>query len=134
MEIYAYYLTQRPAGPGAMPKDGILDVLNYDKPIADGNINRIWAKVSYSRKLSKQEVSVYELTPVPEKKENKGQHKVVSVRDYGSWYTVVKNRNDNVAPYRVYRMLDKWHKRQIAKCADLASAVSVIYGQIMEGR
>ena len=56
------------------------------------------------------------------------------LREAGVQYTVVKNRNDNVAPYRVYRMLDKYHKRQIAKCADLASAVSVIYGQIMEGR
>lgn len=132
--IYAYYLTQRPATPGAMPMEGLLSVEDYSRPVADGKINRIWAKVSYLRELSEQEISDYELTPVPEKKENRGQHKVISIRDNGSWYVAIRNDNDKCTPYRVYRMLDKWHKRQIAKCEDLAMAVSAIYNQIMLGR
>lgn len=66
--MYRYYLTQRPAGPGAQPRDGVLSVSNYPHKTMIPSIQReAWADVLYGRELTPQEVSDYELTPEPKK-------------------------------------------------------------------
>ena len=129
--IYAYYMTQRPPMPGAMPSRGLLSAEEFSVPVSDGNIGRIYGKISYDRKLSTEEIYNYELTPVPEKK--LGQRKVMEVRDSGILITVIKKMDDRYTPYRIYKHIDKYHKRQIAKCADLASAVKTVYEYIING-
>lgn len=61
-----YYMTQRPAGPGAMPRNGLVDVLNYDgKPFIPEIGREAWSRLTYNRMLTAEEIRDYELTPAP---------------------------------------------------------------------
>ena len=59
-----YYVTQRPAGLGAVPKRGLVDVLALDPRVIIPKIGRgAYSKVTYNRELTREEVEQYELTP-----------------------------------------------------------------------
>ena len=55
--FYRYYLNERPAGPGAVPKDGLAE---YDPEDKGGK----YGSVTYRRELTTAEVIEYELTEV----------------------------------------------------------------------
>lgn len=60
---YIYYLTQRPAGPGCQPRNGLLDIEDLDNLFVP-EINRTaWSRITYDRQLTPDEISQYELTP-----------------------------------------------------------------------
>ena len=56
--FYKYYLNERPAGPGAVPKDGLAEYNPDDKGGRYGS-------VIYRRELTAAEVIEYELTEEP---------------------------------------------------------------------
>lgn len=63
-----YYMTQRPPMLGAMPKEGLvswayLDTDGEKKVFCEKIGCEAYAKLNYSRKLTEQEVSDYELIP-----------------------------------------------------------------------
>lgn len=61
--MYKYYLTKRPATPGAIPA-GAASVTNYDnKKYIDIIGREVWAVVVYPEALTKEAVDNYELTP-----------------------------------------------------------------------
>ena len=57
---YRYYLTQRPPSPGAQPK-GFIAMEDYGvrKPLSNGKL--AWGHVDYKEKLTKGQVTEYEL-------------------------------------------------------------------------
>lgn len=56
--LYKYYLNERPAGPGAVPKDGLAE---YDPEDKGGR----YGSVIYRRELTASEIIEYELTEEP---------------------------------------------------------------------
>lgn len=56
--FYKYYLNERPAGPGAVPKDGLAE---YDPEDKGGR----YGSVIYRRELTASEIIEYELTEEP---------------------------------------------------------------------
>lgn len=61
---FLYYMTQRPAMPGAMPKANLTDICELDPTATIPEINRgAYAVLTYSRPLTYQEIHDYELTP-----------------------------------------------------------------------
>ena len=58
MTVWRYYLPNRPPVPGAVPKDGLVNV--HDGNIMWGTFD-FYGYVEYNRKLTKQEVDDYEL-------------------------------------------------------------------------
>ena len=56
--FYKYYLNERPAGPGAVPKDGLAEYNPDDKGGRYGS-------VIYRRELTASEIIEYELTEEP---------------------------------------------------------------------
>lgn len=61
---FLYYMTQRPAMPGAMPKADLTDICELDPAATIPEINRgAYAVLTYSRPLTYQEIHDYELTP-----------------------------------------------------------------------
>lgn len=64
--MYKYYLTKRPATPGAIPA-GATEVINYDNKTYINIIGReAWAVVVYPEALTDQTITDYELTPEQE--------------------------------------------------------------------
>ena len=62
--MYRYYMTQRPAMPGAMPKKGLDMIEDRDPDDIIPNLGKgAYAVITYTRKLTEQEISDYELTP-----------------------------------------------------------------------
>lgn len=61
------------------------------------------------------------------------QKKVMDIRDSGTHLIAVKIDSDKFSPYRVYVMRDPYHRKQIAKCSDMASCISVAYSHILNG-
>lgn len=63
--MYRYYLTERPPMIGAMPKNGLKKVVDYDKkiviPFGNENVLACYGCVEYDRELTESEVSNYEL-------------------------------------------------------------------------
>jgi len=63
--MYRYYLTKRPAAPGAIPS-GAANIHSYG---ANGTsfdrLGTVWSYAEYERELTPEEVSSYELTPGP---------------------------------------------------------------------
>lgn len=58
---YQYAMTQRPPQPGAMPHDGLREILP-GRPAMDELIgHKVYAVLVYDRRLSPQEISDYEL-------------------------------------------------------------------------
>ena len=56
-----YYCTQRPAGPGCQPKDGLVAILPPEQP--EWLPKHVYSVLEYSRDLTRREVMEYELTP-----------------------------------------------------------------------
>ncbi len=57
-----YYSTQRPIGPGSIPMNVVIKIVNFDyrKPVP--KIGRpAWGYVVYDRELTQQEARSYEL-------------------------------------------------------------------------
>ena len=64
MERYSYYMTQRPAMPGAMPSKGLEQIEDRDPDDFIRYLGKgAYAVITYTRKLTDKEVSDYELTP-----------------------------------------------------------------------
>lgn len=61
---YAYYLTQRPAGPGCQPRKGLLDIEDLDDRFVPEINLKAWSRVTYDRQLTPEEIREYELTPI----------------------------------------------------------------------
>lgn len=61
---FLYYMTQRPAMPGAMPKADLTDIRELDPAATIPEIGKgAYAVLTYSRPLTYQEIHDYELTP-----------------------------------------------------------------------
>ena len=56
---HEYACLYRPPMPGAVPKDGLVEVRHNTNRIIDGR--GIWGSVVYNRELSEKEVKDYEL-------------------------------------------------------------------------
>jgi len=62
--MYSYYMTQRPPQIGAMPRKGLVEIDEFDgKPFIEEIGWDAWAKITYDRELTPDEVSDYELIP-----------------------------------------------------------------------
>lgn len=61
--LYKYYMTQRPAMPGAQPSKGLVDIQEIDPNQQTEGIGRAYALLTYNRQLTSAEISGYELTP-----------------------------------------------------------------------
>ena len=62
--MYRYYMVSRPAGPGAQPKEGLVNIIELDPANICPVINRpAYALLEYDRALSLQEERSYELLP-----------------------------------------------------------------------
>ena len=59
MERYVYHCLMRPAGPGAVPRDGWIDT-TFDEGVSPSG-HHTWGTVIYNRKLSDTEIYNYEL-------------------------------------------------------------------------
>ena len=61
-KTFSYYMIHRPAGPGAQPKEGLVEIENFDKRTFMEAIDReAWATIKYNRKLTEKEIRDYEL-------------------------------------------------------------------------
>lgn len=58
---YTYYTTARPAAPGAIPAGGLETIENFDARRNVGHCTA-WARVTYNRPLSAQELARYEMS------------------------------------------------------------------------
>lgn len=68
MANHAYYMTQRPFSIGAQPKEGLVEVEDFDSRKHIEEIGRdAWSRIVYDRELTEQEVSQYELVPAEPK-------------------------------------------------------------------
>lgn len=67
--VYKYYLTARPAAPGAIPasqSNRSMGVVNYDAPRqakTECGYSNIWGEVLYAKPLTESELEDYELSP-----------------------------------------------------------------------
>ena len=59
--IYTYYTTQRPATPGAIPMQGLINIKNYDTK-KQLEYCTAYSQLTYSRELTEQELDSYELS------------------------------------------------------------------------
>lgn len=64
MNRYLYAMTQRPAAPGAMPHDGLREVLEGTQQLAELLGRRVYNVLVYDRRLTAQEMLNYELTRI----------------------------------------------------------------------
>lgn len=62
---YVYYMTHRPPMPGAMPKDGLLEIEAREPWKHVPHAGRAYAKLTYSRPLTEKELYDYELAAEP---------------------------------------------------------------------
>ena len=68
MTKYAYYMTQRPFSIGAQPKEGLVEVEDFDsKKYIEDIDRRAWSRIVYDRELTEQEIEQYELVPAEPK-------------------------------------------------------------------
>lgn len=59
-----YYSTQRPVMPGSYPKEGVVEIENFDERTLCKEIGReAWGYIEYDRELTEAETRDYELTP-----------------------------------------------------------------------
>lgn len=70
---FLYYSPSRPLGPGCFPKpndNSIVAINNYDERMYVDIIGRaVWGSIEYTKPLTEEDVSSYELIPCPAKKE-----------------------------------------------------------------
>lgn len=61
-KTHTYYMILRPAAPGAQPKEGLVEIENFEKRTYVEAIDReAWAAIKYNRKLSEKEIKSYDL-------------------------------------------------------------------------
>ncbi|MBP5731007.1 MAG: hypothetical protein J6X19_07365, partial [Clostridia bacterium] len=61
---HIYYMTQRPAGPGAQPREGLVNVEALNRSDVIPSIRKgAYARLTYDRELTAQEIIGFELTP-----------------------------------------------------------------------
>lgn len=59
-----YYSTQRPVTPGSYPKEGVVEIKNFEEKTLCKEIGReAWGYIEYDRELTEAEARDYELTP-----------------------------------------------------------------------
>ena len=58
---YVYYMTQRPPMPGAMPKEGLIEIEAREPWKRLPGVGRAYAKLIYDRRLTDKEIEDYEL-------------------------------------------------------------------------
>lgn len=58
--VYRYYCRFRPPMPGAIPKNGLEGVADFDYPQSFDGVSA-WGYVEYNRELTEKEISDYEL-------------------------------------------------------------------------
>ena len=62
--MYCYYMTERPAGPGAQPKEGLVNIIDCDPTIVNTVIKRrAYALLEYNRPLTHDELLCYSILP-----------------------------------------------------------------------
>lgn len=103
MTKHAYYMTQRPFSIGAQPKEGLVEVEDFDCKKRVEEIGRdAWSRIVYDRELTEQEIDQYELVPAEAKRpEGHGEetfiyrdgaigyaHSDFSVIDMPEWMTM----------------------------------------------
>ena len=64
MKVYRYYCQFRPPMPGAIPRDGLENIADFDYPQSFNGISA-WGWAEYSRPLSDDEIYHYELAASP---------------------------------------------------------------------
>lgn len=68
MTKHAHYMTQRPFSIGAQPKEGLVEVEDFDgKKYIEDIDRRAWSRIVYDRELTEQEIEQYELVPAEPK-------------------------------------------------------------------
>lgn len=60
MKVYRYYCRFRPPMPGAIPKQGLVNLTSFDYRQSYDGIE-CWGWVEYDRELTKDEINDYEL-------------------------------------------------------------------------
>lgn len=68
-EMFKYYSTQRPVGPGTFPKlpyNPPVQIVNYDerRPV-EGGAFLAWGELVFDKPLAERDASAYELRPAP---------------------------------------------------------------------
>ena len=62
--MYRYYMGARPAGPGAQPKEGLVNIIGCDPSIVNPVIKRrAYALLEYNRPLTHEELLCYSILP-----------------------------------------------------------------------
>ena len=64
MKVYRYYCQFRPPMPGAIPRDGLVNIADFDYPQSFNGISA-WGWAEYSRPLTDDEIYHYELAASP---------------------------------------------------------------------
>lgn len=59
MNRYRYATLMRPAGPGAVPRQGWVDTIDEEFTAPSGH--HAWSVVIYNRRLTEKEINDYEL-------------------------------------------------------------------------
>ena len=62
MRIYRYGTLMRPPGPGAVPRRGLIQTIGRHFNAPSGHF--CWGLAEYSRPLTDEEISGYELEPI----------------------------------------------------------------------
>ena len=65
MNVYRYYCRFRPPMPGAIPTNGLTNIVCYDYREPVENVEA-WGYAEYMRPLTEQEIYSYELYPSKE--------------------------------------------------------------------
>lgn len=68
MKVYRYYCRFRPPMPGAIPREGLVNIASFDYPQEfTGKKGRVgcWGWAEYSRPLTEKEIHDYELAASP---------------------------------------------------------------------
>ena len=60
MKVYRYYCRFRPPMPGAIPRQGLVRVVDFDWPQSFNGVSA-WGYAEYDRPLTEQEIDQYEL-------------------------------------------------------------------------
>lgn len=64
MEVYTYFLRERPPEPDALPMVGLMETYAYPHPIYDSmDHHMLYGYANYNRRLTKDEIRRYELLP-----------------------------------------------------------------------
>lgn len=58
---FSYYMTQRPAMPGAQPREGLIEVEELNPNTNTPGVGRAYARITYDRQLGVKEIIDYEL-------------------------------------------------------------------------